>query len=183
MTGGKNPRWAFDYTKIIFEGDEEHSGIWIVGKDGSGLEKVIEKGESPIELESVCRTTNEILFSVEWDRKLCIFSFKTQRIDTIIKVIEAWSVSIVADWDKEGSEVILAEHRGYRESGYGEEQDTLLYRIYDINSDSFIVNVPLTLDFVAALRNHSNKGYTLLCDYQSIWRIKCDGTDLRKIFP
>jgi len=180
---GRNPRWAFDYTKIIFEGDDEHAGIWMMDKDGSGLEKVIEKGESPIELESVCRTTNEILFSIDWDKRLCTLSFNTQRVDTIITSIAAWSVSISADWDKEGNQIILVEHRGHRESGYGEEQDTLLYRVYDINSDLFIVNIPLSLNFVAFLRHHSDMGYTLLCDHQSIWRIKRDGTDLRKIFP
>ena len=171
---GKNPRWAFNYTKIIFTGDDEHPGIWMMDKDGNNLEKLVEKGESPIKLQSVCKTTNEILFSVEWDKKLCAYSFQTETTDTI-KGLRGKRF-LTADWNKKGDKIAIVSNLYC----YLTPNDTLFYQVYNRELDSIVVLKKRMKE--AYFLRWSPEGEWLVFWSSTLWRIKWDGTQIEKLF-
>ncbi|MDD2891043.1 MAG: hypothetical protein PHE49_10470 [bacterium] len=74
---GRNPRWTYHYSKIIFEGTDDNSGIWLMDKDGSNVTQLLAEGSSP----SFCDTTEELLYHKRgW---IWIYSFIDSSSDSI----------------------------------------------------------------------------------------------------
>ncbi|RKZ25033.1 hypothetical protein DRQ20_05915 [bacterium] len=180
---GKKPRWAYDYTKVIFEGDEEHPGIWIIDTTGDNLRKILEEGE----FKAYSDRYKMIVFTVDYGRKLCVYSLSTEKIDTIMDISETVpgiSFSVSVDWHFEINKIIWIE---VPSDNIAREKDTLALWIFDVEIDSlinriFIENEELATRSIWDLRWQPYGEYLIFTDDWNMWRIKEDGTCLTKIF-
>ena len=180
---GRKPYWAYNYTKIIFQGVETHPGIWMVNRDGTGLQKILDEGE----IEAYSDLNKKLVFSTNYGKTLCIYSLTGESVDTIIanfeELVPGITFSIGADWNKKGDTLIWIE----TPCNYtGLVDDTLALWIWSEDNDSiirvFIENDELAKKVVGAdLRWQSWGEYLIFTDDLNIWRVKKNGTELKKI--
>jgi len=181
---GKNPRWVSNYTKIVFEGDTMHSGIWIMNKDGTGLQKILDEGE----IEAVSDISEKLIFSTNYGKTLCIYSFADGNIDTIIpnfeNLVPGIDFSIAADWIDKDTIIWIETPTGYPPL----EEDTLAIWIYSINSDTlvqriFIENHEDIKEVPVIWLKYSDITRSVIFQdlYGEIWKVQRDGTGLKRI--
>ena len=181
---GKNPRWVSNYTKIVFEGDTMHSGIWIMNKDGTGLHKILDGGD----IEAVSDISEKLIFSTNYGKTLCIYSFADGSVDTIIpnfeNLVPGIDFSIAADWIDKDTIIWIETPTGYPPL----EEDTLAIWIYSIESDTLVQRIfiedheDIKEVPVIWLKYSSITRSVIFQDlYGEIWKVQRDGTGLKRI--
>ena len=104
---GMYPRWAFNYTKIIFSGPTEYDsgygradtvnpGIWLINRDGRGLEKIMDEGTRP----AFCDANGKIVYILNGD--LIIYSFADSSKDSI-----GTTYAGAPDWNVAGDSIVF----------------------------------------------------------------------------
>lgn len=174
---GKNPRWAFNYTKVIFNGDREHPGIWMMDKKGDDVEKVCLGS-----LISYSILNNEFLFINE-KNQICVYKLETGTIDTIIKK-DDWAT--FPTWNTRGEKILWLKVP--EESYPGEMYDSLKLCIYSVKEESLILEKiikekPLPTAHIWRLRWQPYGRWIVFEDIYNIWRIRDDGEELMEILP
>lgn len=105
LSWGKNPRWVYNYTKIVFEGDGDKAGIWLMDRDGNNVSQVLTEGSSP----AFCDANEKMLYHI-WPAKgygqLYCYSFTDSLIDTLIE--GNWP-----DWNNTGEYFICNSQGNY----------------------------------------------------------------------
>ena len=95
---GKNPRWAYNYTKIIFEGDSTHRGIWLMDKNGENVIQILTEGSSP----AFCDANEKVLYHI-WPAEgygmIYLYSFSDSSIDTLVEGTHP-------DWSPDGEKFV-----------------------------------------------------------------------------
>lgn len=99
LSWGMYPRWAFNYTKIIFEGNGSYAGIWMMDKDGKNLTQILTEGSSPV----FCDTNQKMIYHKNgW---IWIYSFIDSSNDSIVE--GTWG-----DWLHDGSKFVYRSEKG-----------------------------------------------------------------------
>ena len=96
---GMYPRWAFEYIKIVFEGDSLHQGIWLMDREGGNIERVLPEGSRP----AFCDANKKIVYHTYCGERLLTYSFVDSTIDTLNAEIY---IRTYADWNNRGDSLV-----------------------------------------------------------------------------
>jgi Tol biopolymer transport system component len=158
LSWGKNPRWAYNYSKIVFEGEGNKEGIWLMDKDGSNVSQVLTEGSSP----AFCDANEKMLYHI-WPAdgygQLYCYSFADSSVDTLVE-------GASADWSPTGEKFAYF----YGSGGY-----PLIFQFSD--SSSTTITTP-DMGYKVIRWSEINK----IVSYNSgIWVMNPDGSEFKVI--